>query len=376
MLTGKLSILQVSRITSSARKRIGEACRSHLERHHRWRKGKSGQVSGTFSKHSESPHDMITNRYARPLLITTMALMSILAVAHAQERKLRIAYSSPALTYPWQAEAAKVAQDEAQKLGIDLLLEDGEASSPKQDSDLRSVLNLAVDGVVLDPNDVDALTAATNDLLDSGIPVVTFDRVVRNPHKPIPYFGLDNVAAGAELGKYVINRFPDGARIVFITGKPGGSSADERAKGVHEVIKAAGDKYKIVAEQTGNWSREEALNVTQDILLSLGYTPDAIVAANDDMALGAVTAIEQAEIPKGKIVILGIDGLPEALAKIRDGEMAASVQFPLMQVRLALEALVASLRDHKEIQGKLLDPLLIEKSNLQQADRYSDIKSN
>jgi len=54
--------------------------------------------------------------------------------------------------------------------------------------------------------------------------------------------------------------------------------------------------------------------------------------------------------------------------------MAASVQFPLMQVRLALEALVASLRDHKEIQGKLLDPLVIEKSNLQQADRYSDIK--
>ena len=319
---------------------------------------------------------MITNKYAQPLVIIAMALTSIVAVGHAQERKLRIVYSSPALTYPWQAEAAKVAQDEAQKLDVDLLLQDGEASSPKQESDLRAALNLGADGIVLDPNDVDALTAATNDVLDACIPIVTFDRIVRNPHKPIPYFGLDNVAAGAELAKYVINRFPDGARIVFITGKPGGSSANERAKGVHEVIKAAGDQYKIVAEQTGNWSREEALNVAQDILISLGYTPDAIIAANDDMALGALMAIDQAGIPKGKIVIVGIDGLPEALAKIRDGEMAASVQFPLMQVRLALEALVAHLRDHNAIEGKLLDALVIQKSNLQQADRYSDIKSN
>ena len=99
---------------------------------------------------------MITNNYAQPLLIITMALVPVLAVGHAQERKLRIVYSSPALSYPWQAEAAKVAQDEAQKLDVDLLLQDGEASSPKQDSDLRAALNLGVDGIVLDPNDVDA----------------------------------------------------------------------------------------------------------------------------------------------------------------------------------------------------------------------------
>jgi len=334
-------------------------------------------VSGTLFKNSEIPSNaMITNKCAHRLLIITMALMSVFAVGHAQERKLRIVYSSPTLTAPWLAEAAKVAQDEAQKLDVDLVLQDGEASSPKQASDLRNALNLGADGIVLDPNDVDALTDATNDVLDAGIPIVTFDRIVRNPHKPIPYFGLNNVAAGAELVEYVINKLPDGARIVFITGKPGGSSANERAKGVHDGLKAAGDKYKIVAEQTGNWSREQALNVTQDVLTSLGYTPDAIIAANDDMALGAVAAIEQAGIPKGKIVVVGIDGLPEALVKIRDGEMAASVQFPLMQVRLALEALVAHLRDHKAIEGKLLDALLIDKSNLQQADRYSAIESD
>jgi ABC-type sugar transport system substrate-binding protein len=66
----------------------------------------------------------------------TMALMSALAVGHAQEKKLRIVYSSPTLSAPWLAAAAKVAQDEAQKLGVDLISQDGEGSSPKQASDL------------------------------------------------------------------------------------------------------------------------------------------------------------------------------------------------------------------------------------------------
>src|ERR1700745_398187 len=265
---------------------------------------------------------MIINKYTRVLLTITMALMSVLAVGHAQEKKLRIVYSSPTLSAPWLAEAAKVAQNEAQKLGVDLISQDGEGSSPKQASDLRNALKQGVNGIFWDPNDVDALTDATNDVLDAGIPVVIFDRIVRNAHKPIPYFGLDNVAGGGGMAEYGVSKLPNGARIVFITGKAGGSSANDRAKGVHEGIKAAGDKYKIVAEQTGNWSRAERVTVTQNILTSLGYTPDAIIAANDDMALGALAAIEQAGTPKGKIVVVGIDGLPEALAKIREGEMA------------------------------------------------------
>jgi inositol transport system substrate-binding protein len=317
---------------------------------------------------------MTRNKYIRALSIISMAMISMLPNSHAEEKKLRIVYSSPSLAFPWLAVAANTAKEEAQKLNVELTVQDGQGSSPKQSSDLRNAVNQGVDGIVLDPNDENALSAAANDVIDSGIPVVSFDRTVRDTHKPIPYFGLDNVAGGAALAKYVIGKFPDGAKIVFITGKAGGSVANERAKGVHDTLKAAGDKYKIVAEQTGNWSRAEALSVTQNVLTSLGYTPDAVIAANDDMALGALAAIDQAGISKGKVVIVGIDGLPEALVKIRDGEMAASVQFPLLQVKLALDALVANLRDKKPVEGKLLDGLVVEKTNLQQADRYAEIK--
>ena len=218
------------------------------------------------------------------------------------------------------------------------------------------------------------LAAAVNDVLEAGIPVVSFDRYVEGANKPVPFFCLDNVAGAAALAQYVISKFPDGAKIVFITGKPGGSAAIDRAKGVHDTIKAAGQKFEIVAEQTANWARSESLTVTQNVLTSLGYNPDAIIAANDDMALGALEAIQQMGMPKGKILVLGIDGLPEALVKIRDGEMAGSVQFPVAQVRMALDALVSYLREKKPIEGKLLTPVVIERSNLEQADRYAEMR--
>src|SRR5260221_13576385 len=78
-------------------------------------------------------------------------------------------------------------------------------------------------------------------------------------------------AGAAALAQYVIGKFPNGANIVFITGKPGGSAAIDRAQGVHDTIKAAGEKYKIEAEQTCNRAISESLTVTQNVLTSFGY---------------------------------------------------------------------------------------------------------
>src|SRR5260370_37830470 len=98
-----------------------------------------------------------------------------------------------------------------------------------------------------------------------------------------------------------MDKFPNGAKIVFIKGKRGGRAAIDRAKGVHDTIKGAGEKYKIVGEQTANWARSERLTVTKNVLTSLGYTPDANNAVNDDMALGALDALHLLGIPAGKI---------------------------------------------------------------------------
>ncbi len=93
------------------------------------------------------------------------------------------------------------------------------------------------------------------------------------------------------------------------------------------MLDKAGDKYKIVFEQTAGFDRAKGLSVTESALAGMATPPQVIVAANDDMALGALEAVKARNL-KG-IVIIGFDALPEALAKMRDGELTATIeQFP------------------------------------------------
>ena len=279
------------------------------------------------------------------------------------------------MAFPWAAFTAKVAQEEGKKLNVDVLLQDAQGSSATQSSNLRNAINQGVDGIVLAPTDVHALVPAVNDVISAHIPIVTIDRYVTGTTQPVPHFGADNVAGGVEQAKYVVDHFPDGAKIILLTGEPGSSPAIDRATGVHETLKAAGDKYRIVAEQTANFARAQGFTVTQNILTALGTPPDAIIASNDDMALGAVGALAQSGIPKGKVMVVGFDALPDALAKIRDGDLAATVeQLPAEQVETSMKAVVDYVRDKTPLESKTLKPILITKDNLNQAERINEVR--
>ncbi len=266
--------------------------------------------------------------------------------------------------------------DEARKLKVKVNVVDGQASSPKQSADVSNALTQGVSGIVIAPTDAKAMVPAINEILSENIPVVTVDRRVDGAKKPIPHVGADNVAGGRKMAQWVVQNFPEGARIVFLTGQPGSSSAIDRAKGIHEALAAAGPKYKIVAEQTANWARDQGLTVTQNILTSLtGNPPQVIISANDDMALGAVEAIQSAGLGKQGIKVLGYDASPDALKKVRDGEMAATVeQSPGRQIRTALQVLMANIRNKTEIKTVAIEPILITRTNIAEAARAGELK--
>jgi inositol transport system substrate-binding protein len=297
------------------------------------------------------------------------------AFGHAAEKKLRIVYGAANLAWPFQAFIAREAQAAGNEFNVDIISMDGTGSSTKQSSDLRNALNQGVDGFVLNAVDVTAVIPAVNEVLAANVPIVTIDSSIRGAAKPVPHYGPDNVAGGAKMAQYVIDHFPDGAKIIFLEGQPGTGPAIERGQGVHETLKKAGDKYKIIVDQTANWARAQGMTVTQNILTSLGAPPDVILCANDDMALGAVQALQQSSIPKGKVMVIGFDAVPETLQAIRDGSMAATVdQLPGQQVKHAIGAVADYVRNKKPLEGTKLDPLLIDKNNLEQAGRFKEVK--
>ncbi|MEG0921529.1 MAG: sugar ABC transporter substrate-binding protein [Comamonas sp.] len=267
-------------------------------------------------------------------------------------------------------------QDEAKKLKVRLNVVDGQASSPKQTADVSNALTRGVDGIIIAPTDAKAMIPAINEILNDKVAVITVDRRVDGAKQPVSHVGADNVAGGRMMVEWVVKNFPDGASIVFLTGQPGSSSGIDRAKGVREALAQAGPSYKIVAEQTANWARDQGLTVTQNILTSLtGRPPQVIISANDDMALGAIEAIQSAGLVKADIKVLGYDASPDALKKVRDGEMAVTVeQSPGKQIRTALQALVAKIRNDTEIQSTGIEPILITKTNLSDAARFGEVK--
>ncbi len=283
--------------------------------------------------------------------IVSAVVAAMISTAPVQAQDLKIVTSMPSLGFPFFVHMQNALNAEAEVLGgIEIINQDGQNSAPKQTADLEAAIINQVSGVV----------------------IMTIDRRVDGVEGVLGHVGADNVIGGEAQANLIIKLFPDGASIVNLQGQPGASPAIDRNKGVHNILDSMSDKYVFVAEQTANFAREEGATVTESILAGLDSPPDVIVAANDDMALGALQVVQEQGL---NIAILGFDALPEALASVRDGGLTATIeQSPGGQSRLALQALVKFLREGTKPEPLvLLEPFAITKDNIDKAERLSEL---
>jgi len=297
--------------------------------------------------------------------------------AEAAGKHLKILMSLPDMGQPFFVHMMAAVKDEATKLGdIEIVEADGQGSSPKQTADIEAALTQGVDGIVISPNDVDALAPGIQEAIDAKVPVVTIDRRVDKVPGILAHVGADNVKGGEAQGQLVIKMFPNGASIMNLQGEPGASPAIDRNKGLHNILDPVKDEYKIIFEDTAHWDRAKAQSMVESALAGMANPPDVIVAANDGMALGVLEVLKERNLT-GKVALIGFDALPEALQQVRDGNMTATVeQMPAGQTNGAFDALVSFLRDGKEPAMKvtLLTPIAITKDNLDKAERLNEVK--
>lgn len=314
-------------------------------------------------------------RITRRVLTASLLAMALSAPAFAADKPL-ILLSVPAMNFPFFVHMMNDGlKAEADKQGLSYIESDGQDQAPKQTADIEAALAKGVKGIVLSPHSVDAMAPALQEAIDAKVPVVTIDRRVPSVTEILAHVGADNVKGGEAQGNLIVKMFPGGATIVNLQGTPGASPAIDRNKGLHNVLDKAGDKYKIVAEQTANFHRDEGLKITESLLAGMSAPPQVINAANDDMALGAIEAVKARNL-KG-VVIIGFDALPEALGKVRDGELTATIeQFPAKQSATAVDIMADYLKSGKKPEQKitLLTPVAITKDNLKDAERISEVK--
>ena len=314
-------------------------------------------------------------RHSRRLLLASaLALGLAVPTGFARAQDMSVLTSVPSLGFPFFVHMMNELQSEAEALGVTAVESDGQNSTPKQTADVEAAVIQGLNGIVISPSDVNAMAPAIATAIENGLPVVTIDRRVDGVDGILAHVGADNVKGGEAQGEWIKANYPDGARIVNLQGQPGASPAIDRNQGVHNALD--GDaSYEFIVEQTANFARDQGLAVTESILAGLDSPPDVIVAANDDMALGAVEAV-RAQGLEDQIAILGFDALPEALAAVRDGVLAGTVeQFPGGQSRQAMQIMVEYLKNGTAPESDLvlLTPIIITADNIDEAERLGEL---
>jgi inositol transport system substrate-binding protein len=312
-------------------------------------------------------------------LVKSIAVAGGLALAMqggaVAQDKPEILTSVPGLTFPFfvhMMNAMKAAVEEQGGIPIE---SDGQVSSPKQTADVEAAIARGVKGIIISPNEVDAMVPALQQAVEAEIPVVTVDRRVSSVEGILAHVGADNVAGGEAQGNLILQMFPDGATIINLQGQSGASPAIDRNQGLHNVLDPVKDKYQIVFEQTAGFDRAKGLSVTEAALSGLAEPPKVIVAANDDMALGAMEAVKARGL--SDITIIGFDALPEALAQVRDGGLTATIeQFPGKQSATGVQILMDFVKNGTKPaeQMTLLTPVAVTMDNLDIAERLGEVK--
>jgi ABC-type sugar transport system substrate-binding protein len=260
--------------------------------------------------------------------------------------------------------------EEAENLGVKLIVLDSENEASKQASNMEDLVALGVDGIVANPIDVDSLTPAINSAAAEGVAVATFDRAAKNADY-VFYVGCDDVEGGRKVADFVADKLGGRGKIVLLTGTPGSSPARDRTTGFFEKL----EEYpglEVVFNQTGEFWREKGMQVMEDAITVTGGDFDAVVCQNDDMMMGAIQAIQSAGIDMDDIVITGYDGVPDGLRAVRDGLADCTVQYPIGQAPEVLRRLVTYLEGEAPAEKDFeMPPWIITKENLDTGDFYS-----
>ncbi|MDO5136529.1 MAG: substrate-binding domain-containing protein [Eubacteriales bacterium] len=252
--------------------------------------------------------------------------------------------------------------------GISYTSYSGKNDAATQLEQVETMIADGVDAIILNPQDADACVACVEVAEEAGIPVFGVNTMV-NTDKLTAYVGSQDVSAGEEIMQYMIDYMEsDEFNIVIIEGPMGQSAQLQRWEGINNVLENY-EKIEILEYNTANWSRSEAMTLMETWLTAHGDEIDAVVAENDEMALGARQAIEAEgyDIP-----CIGIDGVTDAVAAVQNGGMIASdFQDAEGQIQGAIDAAVAYLNG-EEVEKEIWIPFqMITPDNVEEfVDRY------
>jgi len=264
-------------------------------------------------------------------------------------KDIKIGLSVSTLNNPFFVSLRDGVVKEVEALGMEVIIVDAQNDSAKQVNDVEDLIQQGVDALLINPTDSAAISTAVQSANNIGIPVVTLDRSA-DKGKVEALVASDNIKGGEMAANYIVEKLGENTQVAELEGVPGASATRERGQGFHNV---ADQKLNVTAKQAADFDRTKGLTVMENLLQA---NPDikAVFAHNDEMALGAIEAINSS----GKdIMVIGFDGNDDALNAIKSGNMEATVaQQPELIGKLAVDA-ARDVLQGKKVEKNIAAPL-------------------
>ncbi|MFV8252916.1 substrate-binding domain-containing protein [Aerococcus urinaeequi] len=254
-------------------------------------------------------------------------------VENLEPAEITVGLSVSTLSNPFFVSLEEGVNTLATENGTQVISVDAQDDSAKQSNDVDDLIQQGVDVLLINPVDSAAITPAVEAANSAGIPVIMVDRAT-DAGEFVTLVASDNVAGGEMAAQYIVDQVGENASTLQLEGVPGASATNERGEGFMNVAETS---LNVLDSQTANFDRAEGLTVMENMLQG-NSDVQAVFAQNDEMALGAIEAIQRAGL-SNQITVVSFDGTEGGIKAVEDGSLAATIaQQPDEMGRLALQA--------------------------------------
>ncbi|MEQ1684898.1 MAG: ABC transporter substrate-binding protein [Burkholderiaceae bacterium] len=271
------------------------------------------------------------NTQRRTVIAALIAAGLPIPAAFAQG-KIVLGFSQVGAESEWRTANTESIKSSAKEAGIELKFSDAQQKQENQIKALRAFIAQKVDVIAFSPVVASGWGTVLREAKAAKIPVLLSDRAVdeKDDSLWVSFMGSDFVEEGRKAGRWLVEKMKGSTtpvNIVELQGTVGSAPAIDRKKGFEEIIKAD-PKFKIIRSQTGDFTRAKGKEVMEAFLKAEGKKINVLYAHNDDMAIGAIQAIEEAGMKPAKdiIIIISIDAVKGAFEAMIAGKLNVSVE--------------------------------------------------
>lgn len=266
------------------------------------------------------------------LLVLVLALGMLTACgggekeeAPAGDAAKTIGFAQCNLNDTFQTYVVDAATAKAKELGYKIDVQDAQEDVVKQQDQVNTMIEQGYDAIMVVPVDTSAMGPITDAVTAAGIPLIYVNRNpfgTEQPPEGVYYVGSQEIVAGQLQGEYLIEKMGEKGGVGILMGILSNEGAVKRTEGNESVLSKYPD-VKVLAKEAGDWQSDKGMAITENWLTAYGKDLTAILANNDNMAIGAMQALEAAG--RDDVIVMGVDAIPDAVNLVKEGKLDATV---------------------------------------------------